>query len=632
MEPIQPTSQPLAATQIVKEAEQAIQKESETSLQDPVEAARELVTWTMELLTTLTIPLTAQTVLPPSVYPNPETRKEFAAFDKWVKQTQSHLGSLNLGLRGCSLIFWSQLLGAKREVLAKAKKELAKLPTDDSQVQDVLKKIACAEEAVGKEEQAYLEQKRSWSLRAFRQSLRITQPYLKELGRAASLTAIAKVANLAFQWTISSLGLLFSGQAFKKSLSDWKIYKQGTKDFEMRLRLPQSTVPAPPPPINHNLPPRISRPWNPGEAQDWLQKKQEDRKAELISFTEKVQVVLGNWNNQRKDILKSVSSVRNSVLSQGDQVGFLQKTYRCSPGEAEALHVLIQSDLRQTDLLLHKPSDELKSALAKLYLGHQRDQQEMRMHAVKNGLLEMVSAKQKMEGAFLKLKLGETGSIFTISSLQFAAQLALLVLGLATIPFGGAGVILFWLAVASFAATGALTLGSTYYTARKRYHRSVEEFQFVNARLFYADLRKKIAQHRLARHKLTRPSTGDPTLIQMQQNITKWDDTARALQERLSKAAWKDFAEQHLYQWQKWGKQEEVVLEDLSQALQASDPKQLDLESNRLLREYFGITKENFSKDPAHLQKQLRHFFTFDHSALVKFMKNQTARLPSGAT
>lgn len=624
MEPIQPTSQPSAATQIVKGAEQAIQKESETSLQDPVEAARELVTWTMELLTTLAIPLTAQTVLPPSVYPNPETRKEVAAFDKWVKQTQSHLGSLNLGLRGCSLIFWSQLIGAKREVLANAKKELAKLSTDDSQVKDALKKIADAEGAVGKEEQAYLEQKRSWGLRAFRQSLRITQPYLKESGRAASLTAIAKTANLAFQWTISSLGLLFSGQAFKKALSEWKIYKQGTADFEMRLRLPQSTVPAPPP-INYNLPPRISRPWNPGEAQDWLQKKQEDRTAELIGFTEKVQVVLGNWNNQRKDILKSVSSVRNSVLSQGDQVGFLQKTYRCSPGEAEALHVLIQSDLRQTDLLLHKPSKELKSALAKLHLGHQRDQQEMRMHAVKNGLLEMVSAKQKMEGAFLKLKLGETGSIFTISSLQFAV----LVLGLATIPFGGAGVILFWLAVASFAATGALTLGSTYYTARKRYHRSVEEFQFVNARLFYADLRKKIAQHRLARYSLSGPTANDQTLIKMQKNIKKWDDTAQALQERLSKAAWKDFAEQHLYQWQKWGKPEEVVLDDLSQALQASDPKQLDQESTRLLREYFGMTKENFSSDSAHLQKQLRHFFTFDHSALVKFMKNQIAR---GAT
>lgn len=619
--PLHPESQKLSSIQIEKDTEQTIREQGETSLQEPVEGARELVTWTMELLTTLAIPLTAQTILPPSAYPNPETRKEVAAFDKWVKQTQSHLGSLNLGLRGCSLIFWSQLLGAKREVLANARTELSKFSKEDSSVKSALEKITSAEEVVRKEEQVYLEQKRSWGLRAFRQSLRITQPYLKELGRAASLTAIAKIANLAFQWTISSLGLLFSGQAFKKALSEWKIYKQGAADFERRLRFPQPTSP---------LTPQTQSVPNGTQIDEeaWLKKKIADK--ENI-FKEKCNNIVKDWASQQQNIQEACELQKKSAIPEVGRVIFFKKCYTCSDDEASDLNIFFASDLRM-DLSLKTPSKTLQSALAKLYVTHQYDQQQTRMHAVKNGLLEMVSAKQKMEGAFLKLKLGDTGSVFTISALQFAVQLALLVLGLATIPFGGAGMIVFWLAVASFAATGAVTLGSTYYTARKRYHRSIEEFQFVNARLFYAELRKKIAQHRLARYSLERPSQQDPTKITMHQNIKKWADTAHSLQERLSQATWKDFAKQHLYQWQKWGKPEEVVLQELSEALQKIDPKQLDPESNQLLRDYFGITNENFVTDPPIIQKKLRHFFTFDHSELVKFMKNQTARPASGAT
>ena len=389
--PLHPESQKLSSIQIEKDTEQTIREQGETSLQEPVEGARELVTWTMELLTTLAIPLTAQTILPPSAYPNPETRKEVAAFDKWVKQTQSHLGSLNLGLRGCSLIFWSQLLGAKREVLANARTELSKFSKEDSSVKSALEKITSAEEVVRKEEQVYLEQKRSWGLRAFRQSLRITQPYLKELGRAASLTAIAKIANLAFQWTISSLGLLFSGQAFKKALSEWKIYKQGAADFERRLRFPQPTSP---------LTPQTQSVPNGTQIDEeaWLKKKIADK--ENI-FKEKCNNIVKDWASQQQNIQEACELQKKSAIPEVGRVIFFKKCYTCSDDEASDLNIFFASDLRM-DLSLKTPSKTLQSALAKLYVTHQYDQQQTRMHAVKNGLLEMVSAKQKMEGAFLK--------------------------------------------------------------------------------------------------------------------------------------------------------------------------------------------------------------------------------------
>ena len=623
------------AQQIVKETDQAISSEQSASLKEPVEIARELLGWTMELLTLLAIPLSAQSVLPPAAYPYPGMRQDIQDIDQWIRQTKSHLGSLSLGLRGCNLIFWSELIVAKRNLLVHAQTELAELAklATCPEVQEAQNKITAALQALEKEEKSYLEQKRSWCYRAFQQTLRITQPYLKEMGRVASLATAAKIVNKVFTWTISALGLLFSGQAFKKALTDWKIYKKGSDDFEGRIRFPKSIEQPRIPADDEPTLPSASTPTeyivlDIHDDLPWLQKKREDEEQEI-------QNIVGKWNQFIPQIISIIQSIPTpSEEKPLTEEEYLQQQFGVQEQVAKDTAKIIRDkdlknlvntiDLEQSKL--HFMDENLldvaqRKCLAKLLL----HQQQARLHAVKNGLLEMVSAKQRMEGAFLKIKLGDTGSVFTISTLQFVAQLALLILGLATVSFGGAGVVLFWLGVASFAATGAISLSSTYYVTKRRYHRSIEEFKFVNARIFYANLRKNIAKHRLARYSLT-IAQPDDTCQKMERNIKKWQKKEDCLRERLAQATWQDFAEEHLYQWQKWGQPEEVVLQELSRALKGIDPQLLSKESNQFLQEYFSIRPEHFRADSDTIKKQLRRFFTFDDSDLVKFMKTRENR------
>lgn len=280
------------------------------------------------------------------------------------------------------------------------------------------------------------------------------------------------------------------------------------------------------------------------------------------------------------------------------------------------------------------------------------DFQDVMEVTIKSSLTEMVKKKHEVERGFLKLNRTIMGTRFTASSIIFGAALALAIVGLATTPFGGAGLILMALSLTSMAITLGLIGAGFYYTYRQKPASTIAILKGVYFRLLYynamsikqeignyleSTLQKKtdqltsmISQLSLfqspvgLKNRDTQTKEIEIDAQKVENKVKKWSDKAAHLQEELKQIAWADFAMQADLKEQTFD-----TLSALNEALKHSDLSLLSLETKELLVSQLGIDIDSLQteidKDPSAVtvKNLLQNFFNLKGSHYIKFIEQQ---------
>ncbi len=311
-----------------------------------------------------------------------------------------------------------------------------------------------------------------------------------------------------------------------------------------------------------------------------------------------------------------------------------------------------QNPLTENDAAL---KDEKIKRLLSFYVDHQETLEK----TTKNALAQMIAKKQDLDASFMKLKLAESSVFFSLSALMLALSGAMWVSGLATIPVGGLGLVVLGLSIPSIILTAVFYLAGVYNNYRRNPELRKEYTAGTSFKIAYTTLKSTIAEYQQAnkQKKLLKTAEiirslhlkadlkrSDPVYERAyqdyieakkqfnlgEQKVNKWNKKLESLQERLNKAAWKDFVSHAKLQI---GEQEHRFdsLVAFDNALQEMDLSLIPTETKELLEVHLGINmkelKSKISQDPLRIRNALQKFFILDESEYVNFMKQQEMRL-----
>lgn len=257
---------------------------------------------------------------------------------------------------------------------------------------------------------------------------------------------------------------------------------------------------------------------------------------------------------------------------------------------------------------------------------------------IKGSLAQMVTNKHQMDATFLTAKRNMSAVSLTTSIAVTSVITALLIIGLATAPLGGTGLILILLTAASITIALGL-MGAKYYYANRE-HRELTHAILKGAYLklfcYYALMKihslkeqvghylSRVSQRSLFKHVLTQPNEELLKIDAAQSKSEYWNQRAIALEKELQEKLLKDFArkadikianESHDFD----------TLEVLQEALAECDLTLLRPDTIVFLEKQFGLDihaiQKEMQKDPEAIKNLLKKFFTMSDSGFLQFIQ-----------
>ncbi len=282
------------------------------------------------------------------------------------------------------------------------------------------------------------------------------------------------------------------------------------------------------------------------------------------------------------------------------------------------------------------------------------DHQETIENTTKNALKEMVQKKHAIESRFIQFKLNKSRIQFSIATIALVISVTLTILGLVSLPFGGAALILLGISLGSSLISLGF-LGAGFYqayrekpnatktlsprfqlkmtwaklrTAIETYaHQSKEKKLLEVAKVLYKlqmlkktneqnekDYQKALADYVKAKEAFT----------ESQKKMNKWSKRLKKLEDHLAKKSWQDFARQAALQINSKPAAFDS-LQAFQKAFEACDFRLLNEETKHLLEVQLGLDLEHLqaqvNKDPESIKDTLREFFVLGDTELVSFIK-----------
>lgn len=291
-----------------------------------------------------------------------------------------------------------------------------------------------------------------------------------------------------------------------------------------------------------------------------------------------------------------------------------------------------------------------KEQMLQTYIDHQ----ETIEHTTKNALKQMVQQKHEIENRFIKFKQTKAAVHFSVATISLTISVGLTILGLLTVPFGGAGLILLMISLGSTVISLGL-LGASYYQAYREKPNSTLTLSIrFQAKMTWTRLRaaiqayqhqakeKKLLEIAKVLHRLQMSTSLDKeheaeyqqafldyekAKLQFEESEKKtkeWLKKLKKLETHLAKQSWQDFAKQAALQI---GRDSAAfdTLQAFQQALEACDLRLLSEETKTLLSVQLGLDLEalqaQMNKDPKAIKKTLRDFFALNDAELVSFIR-----------
>jgi hypothetical protein len=301
-------------------------------------------------------------------------------------------------------------------------------------------------------------------------------------------------------------------------------------------------------------------------------------------------------------------------------------------------------------------TEQGKDRLLRPYVDHQQTLD----HTIKNALKQMIQQKHKLESRFLRLRSLQTHIHFSVGVVSLTISLVFAILGLLSLPLGGAGFILLALSIGSTVISLGL-LGAIYiqsYRYKPHTTRALTiPFQFKVA---WAKLRAAIQtySHQAKEKKLIEvaqyldylhASSTDPeyrnhpdyqealaayqkarlSFKQSEEKVDAWTKKLKELEAHIDEKGWKDFARYASLQIHPDDTNAFDTLRAFQEALQACDLTLLSDETKTLLKDYLGIKLETLQtqlkQNPESVKNSLQEFFVLDNARFVNFIKSQQA-------
>jgi len=294
-------------------------------------------------------------------------------------------------------------------------------------------------------------------------------------------------------------------------------------------------------------------------------------------------------------------------------------------------------------------NNQPQATLIENYVNHQNVLDQL----VKLTLKNVVESKCKLEKGFLKLNLFSSGTFTSISLISLGISVALLVLGILTIPTG-VGVLLL---ISSF-GPAALTLGIMFlrlaYELYKKPHTTIKftypprlAFNRLNKN-FHAyrsrNKQKKLMETAKVLHtmhllgKRTSNIRYKKALINYekakvdfkhkQSKLDKWTNKLINMERKFAKKGWKDFIRQTSLVQNK-NRQAFDSLRALDTALKECDFSLLSEETKQLLSKHLGLDLQQLqdatAKDPLAISSAIKQYTAMTDQNFVGFLRNQLA-------
>lgn len=285
------------------------------------------------------------------------------------------------------------------------------------------------------------------------------------------------------------------------------------------------------------------------------------------------------------------------------------------------------------------------------------DHQETLEQTTKNALTQMIQQKHEIEESFLDFKQLRLQVHFNLALVSLIISATLAIIGLATTPFAGIGIIFLILSAGSFTVGLGMVGASCYQSYHEKPNTTqlmMKGFQF---KLLWASLRSAIQDytHQAKDKKLKAISQTlldvitDPLhkaggdkhqkllaeyekakkeFDESQKKVKEWTERAKKLQTEWTQASWQDFVQSADL---KSSTDEKTfdTLRAFNEAFQACDLQLLNPETKLLLETHLGLdlaaVQAALNKDPAAIKKTLQKFFSLDDAGLVSFIRQQEA-------
>ena len=294
-----------------------------------------------------------------------------------------------------------------------------------------------------------------------------------------------------------------------------------------------------------------------------------------------------------------------------------------------------------------------KESLIQFYVDHQ----ETIEHTTKNALKQMVKQKHEIESRFINFKLTKAHIHFAVAAIALTISITFVILGLISIPFGGAGLILLLVSLGTTAVSLGL-LGASYYQAHhEKPHATTTLTLPFQTKVMWAKIRTSIHAyfnqakekkllavakilHRLhsATESAERQNNAEYQIAltnykkakldfeESQEKIKYWSQKLKRLETHLVEKSWQDFA----YQASLKIADSPAAFDTLrafKEALQACNLHLLSDETKTLLEVQLGVDldalQDQIRKDPESIRNTLQEFFVLDDADLVSFIRKR---------
>jgi hypothetical protein len=298
-----------------------------------------------------------------------------------------------------------------------------------------------------------------------------------------------------------------------------------------------------------------------------------------------------------------------------------------------------------------------KESLISFYV----DRQETIEHTTKNALNQMVKQKHEIEKRFINFKVTKSSILLAVAIIALIISVTIAILGLSSISFGGAGLILL-IVTLGVTAVSLGFLGASYYKAHHEkpnatltltplfkakkewaklktsihaYFNQAKEKKLLEVAKILRDLhtsttskdREHDADYQIA---FSNYKKAKQDFEKSQEKIKYWSEKLKRLESHLAQKKWQDFADQASLQI---GDNPAAfdTLRAFKEALQACNLQLLSDETKNLLEVQLGLDLEalqdQIRKNPNSVRNTLQEFFILDDAGLMFFINKQKLKM-----